>query len=75
MVASNPNLFYLLQSEDIRSPIIELGGARGGVRGNGLRLLDRSPVLQVGRDSRCPAIPGGIGFRPAVRGFVKIYPA
>ena len=44
----NPDLLYLLQGEHIRGPVIELGRSRGGVRGDGLRLLDHSPVLQVG---------------------------
>ena len=57
-IRSNPNFFDLLQREDIRGPVIELGGTRGGVGGDGLRFLDRPPVLQVGGDSRCPAMPG-----------------
>ena len=51
MVASNPNLLNLLQSEHIRGPVVELGGPRGGVGGDGLRLLDRPAVFQVGGNS------------------------
>ena len=58
-LASNPNLLDLLQGEHIRSPVVELGGARGGVRGDGLRLLDHSPILQVGGDAGGAAMPGG----------------
>ena len=48
-LGSNPDLFDLLQGEHVRGPIIEFGGPRRRVRGDGLRLLDCSPVLQVGR--------------------------
>ena len=47
-LASNPNLLDLLQGEHIGGPVVELGGPWGGVRGDGLRLLDPSPVVQVG---------------------------
>ena len=57
-VASNPNLLNLLQREHIRGPVIELGGTRGGVGGDGLGLLDRPTVLQVGRNSGGQAMPG-----------------
>ena len=58
MVASNPDLLDLLQREHIGGPVVELGGPRGGVRGDGLCLLDRSPVFQVGCYPGRPAIPG-----------------
>ena len=58
-LGSNPNLLNLLQGEHIRGPVVELSGPRGGVRGNSLRLLDRSPVLQVGCDAGGAAMPGG----------------
>ena len=47
-LASNSNLLDLFQSEHIRGPVVELGGSRGCVRGDGLRLLDRPPVFQAG---------------------------
>src|SRR5688572_14089429 len=53
-IRSNPNLLNLLQGEHIGGPVVELGGARGGVGGDGLRLLDRSPILQVRRNSCSP---------------------
>ena len=57
MVASNPNFLDLLQGEHIGGPVIELGGTRGGVGGDGLRLFDRSPVFEVGSD---PGGPEGV---------------
>ena len=70
--ASNPNLLDLLQGEHIRSPVVELGGPRGGMRGDGLRLLDCPAVLQVGRNAGSGQA-GQVG-KYSVSGIIAVIP-
>src|SRR5262245_4415809 len=47
----NIDLHDLIERDAVLAPIVELGGARGGMRRHLARLLERSSVLEVGRDA------------------------
>jgi hypothetical protein len=48
----NCNPFDLIERDLIASAIVELRRARAFVRGHGLRVLERSAGLEIGRDTR-----------------------
>ena len=59
---SNPDLLHLVERDFVRAPVVEPGGARGGVVGERLRVFEGALVLQIGGDAGRPegvvAYPG-----------------
>ena len=48
---ANIDLHDLIERDSVLAPIVELGGACGGMRRHLPRFLQRAPVVQVGRDA------------------------
>ncbi len=49
----NPHLLILIERRLVVAPVVELGGARGGVGGHRLRVFQRAVALKVIGDSGC----------------------